>query len=90
MTADSEVDILSRIIEPDNSELPAGIAQEILKWKFSAVDRERMGELLERAKSGNPTRKEKVEAEKYERVGHLVSILKSKARRSLKKGGTKS
>lgn len=85
MTECSEADILSRIIEPDKPELPAGVARVILKWKFSEADHERMHDLLERAKAGKLTRREKAEAENYERVGHLVSILKSKARMSLKR-----
>jgi hypothetical protein len=84
MTAVSEAAILSRVIEPDRSELPGQVAQMVLRWKFPEEDRRRMHELLEKAKAGKLTRREKDEAEKYERVGHLLSIIKSKARISLK------
>jgi len=84
MSAVSEADILSRIIEPDKPELPVGVAKIILKWKFPEDDRERMAELIQHAKAGKLSRREKAEAETYERVGHIVSILKSKARLSLK------
>ena len=50
----------------------------------STADRARMHELLEKAKAGKLTRPEKSEAENYERVGHLLSILKLKACASLK------
>ena len=43
-----------------------------------------MHELLEKAKAGTLTRAERIQAENYERVGHFLSILKSKARISLK------
>jgi hypothetical protein len=84
MTAVSEAAILSRVIEQDRSELPGKVAEVILRWKFPEEDRQRMHELLEKIKAGKLTRREKDEAEMYERVGHLLSIVKSKARISLK------
>jgi hypothetical protein len=84
MPAISEVAILSRIIEPDEPDLSPELARFILRWKFRPTDRKRMLELLEKAKAGSISRREMAEAEKYERVGHLVSMLKSKARVSLK------
>jgi hypothetical protein len=84
MSARTQSAIMSRIIEPDKAELPASVARVFLGWRFSADDRERMQELLKKAKAGKLTRSEKDEAENYERVGHLLSILKLKARASLK------
>jgi hypothetical protein len=84
MTGASEVAILSRIIEPDKPELSAQVARIILRWRFSDADRRRMHDLLDKAKAGKLTKSEKLQAESYERVGHILSILKSKARRSLK------
>jgi hypothetical protein len=42
-----------------------------------------MHELLDKAKAGTLTAADKEDAESYERVGHLLSILKAKARVSL-------
>lgn len=84
MSKDSEAAILSRIIEPAKPELPAQVARLILQWEFSSDDCQRMRDLLVRAKAGKLTGTEKIEAANYERVGHLLSILKSKARTSLK------
>ena len=84
MTTDTEAAILTRIIEPDKPRLPAGVARVILQWEFSDTDRRRMHELLDKAKAGKLTRREKEEADRYERVGCFLSILKSKARISLK------
>ena len=42
-----------------------------------------MRELLEKAKARRLTPRERAEAENYERVGHFLSILKSKAHTSL-------
>ena len=90
MVARSDAAIMSRIIEPDKPELPAKVARMVLQWRFSEEDRSRMRELIEKAKTGKLTRAEKTEAESYERVGHLLSILKSKARKSLLGHGTNS
>ncbi len=43
-----------------------------------------MRELLAKAKEGTLTANEEVEMDNYERVGHMLSLMKSKARRSLK------
>jgi hypothetical protein len=83
MIATSEAAILSRIIEPDKPVLPKGVAQMILQWHFSPADEERMHALLEKAKAGTLTAEEKAAAESYERVGHVVSMLKAKAQASL-------
>jgi hypothetical protein len=84
MPTATESDILSRIIKPNEPALPAPVARLILEWRFTDDDRQRMHALLEKANDGTLTRSEKSEAETYERVGNLLSILKSKARRSLK------
>ena len=84
MPTSTECDILSRIIKPNEPALSAPVAQLILEWQFAEDDRRRMLALLEKSKDGTMTRSERSEAETYERVGNLLSILKSKARRSLK------
>jgi hypothetical protein len=80
----AEAAILSRIIKMDQTPLPASVARKILELRFTDDDRRRMRALLEKAKDGTLTRSEKAEADAYERVGNLLSILKSKARRSIK------
>jgi len=83
MAPASEAAMLSRVIEHDEARLPAGLARLILRWEFPDADRRRMRELLEKAKARRLTPRERAEAENYERVGHFLSILKSKARTSL-------
>jgi hypothetical protein len=61
-------------------------ARAILELDFKQPDKDRMRALLARAKKGTLTAKEKVEIDDYERVGHMLSLMKSKARRSLKGG----
>ncbi len=87
MTPPSEVAILSRIIEPQKRKLPTALARQVLQWKFPQEDRERMVVLLEKAKNKRLTAEEKIEAARYERIGHFLSVLKSQARMSLKANG---
>jgi hypothetical protein len=64
----SEVAILSRVLALD----------------FGAADKERMRKLSAKARAGTLTPDEQAAIENYERVGHLLNIMQSKARRSLK------
>jgi hypothetical protein len=80
----TDVAILERIIEPDKPHLPRGVARFILQWQFTESDRQRMHALLEKAKAGTITAQERAEADSYERVGHLLSMLKAKAKSSLR------
>jgi len=72
MSAGSEVTILSCVIEPDKPELPPDMAR-----------RQRMHELLDKAKAGTITAEEQAKVDNYERVGHFISLLKAKAYASL-------
>jgi hypothetical protein len=64
---------------------PLGLlARGFLRLSFPEEDRRRMNELAEKASLGTLTAGEQEEVDSYERVGHLLPLLKSKARRSLK------
>ncbi|SPE55110.1 conserved hypothetical protein [Verrucomicrobia bacterium] len=78
-----EADILTRVIAPEDASLEKKVAEAVLALGFSAPDRHRMEELAQKARDGSLSDDERVEAESYERVGHFISLLKSKARRSL-------
>lgn len=80
----TEAAIWSRVIHP-NGELTAPVARDILKLHFPETDLQRMEDLLDKAKAGVLSEAERLEAENYERVGALLSILKSKARKVLKR-----
>ena len=81
---DSEAAILSRLIEPAAESLPPEVARYLLSLEFSRLDHDRMQLLAARAREGTLTPAERDETERYERIGHLVALLKSKARKSLK------
>jgi hypothetical protein len=80
----SEVAILSRVLEPDKPTLSPQGARDILALDFGPADKERMRELSAKARAGTLAPDERVAIGNYERVGHLLNIMQSKARRSLK------
>ena len=82
----SEAAIFGRVLEPEEATLDVAAARAILELDFKQADKDRMRALLAKAKKGTLTALEKVEINNYERVGHMLSLMKSKARRSLKGG----
>jgi hypothetical protein len=80
----SEVAIFGRVLEPDRATLGAAAARAIIDLDFKLADKDRMRELLAKAKAGTMTADEEIEIDNYERVGHMLSLMKSKARRSLR------
>ena len=80
----TDVAILGRLLQVDKPTLSSEAARSILALEFGQADRGRMHQLALKAQEGSLTAEEKVEINHYERVGHLLSIMKSKARKSLK------
>ena len=83
-TDNDEVAILNRILRPKAPTFSPEAAQEILNLDFDETDKDRMRQLSAKARAGTLTANEDAEAGKYELVGHLLNIMQSKARRSLK------
>lgn len=83
ITANSEADILSRIIAPNKAGLSIEAARSILALSFDPDDIDRMNELSDKANEGILSEDEEQQLNNYERVGHLLAILQSKARTSL-------
>ena len=80
----SEVAILSRILDPDKPTLPPEAARAFLDLDYPQADKDRMRLLSAKAREGTLTPDEQTEINNYERVGHVLNIMQSKARRSLK------
>ena len=80
----SDVAILSRVLEPDKPTLSPQAARAILALDFAPADKECMRQLTAKARAGTLTPREEVAIDNYERVGHVINIMQSKARRSLK------
>ncbi|HZZ79287.1 MAG TPA: hypothetical protein VFE62_12265 [Gemmataceae bacterium] len=80
-----DVAMLARIFEPERGDLSIAAARAFLKFDFVQSDRDRMHELLEKARAGRLSAAENEELEDYDRVGHLLALLHSKARKTMKK-----
>jgi uncharacterized protein YnzC (UPF0291/DUF896 family) len=82
--SNTETAILSRLIESARGELAPEAARYILSLEFKQSDVRRMNELAEKARDGALSPAETGEVENYRHVGHLLALLRSKARASLK------
>ena len=73
-----------RILHPEE-ELSPRVARAILGLSFPKNDISRMHELSAKARAGTLTPEEDAEMDNFERVGSILSTLKSKARQVLKR-----
>ena len=79
-------DLLSRVIDPSRGGLSREVAETFLSLQFQETDIHRMNELAEKNRRGEVTVAEQEELEQYSRIGNLLNMLQSKARRSLSNG----
>lgn len=87
MATTTQAEIFSRIFEPAKPNLSRAAAQSILQLDFHRKDLARMNALAAKARHGKLTRQEDEDLESFIQVGHLLTIMQSKARQSLKKAG---
>jgi hypothetical protein len=80
----SEIAIFARLIKANDGDLSRELARYILTLGFDEQDQERMRELAERNQEGTLAPKERAELQSYVKAGHMLALLHSKARRSLK------
>jgi hypothetical protein len=80
---ESEVTILARILGKEGGRLPAATARYVLSLEFSDRDKARMHDLAIRNQNGTLSPAEKDELVAFAKAGSLLSILKSRARRTL-------
>ena len=83
----SEMAIFRRIVDPEQPFLSAEAARAILRLDFHVDDRTRMNQLAAQNRVGKLTPTEEQELNGYLRVGQMLGILQSKARRSLRAAG---
>jgi hypothetical protein len=94
MKADSARSIQSaavweRMIEL-TGELSPSAARSLLRLRFSPADHAKMEELSAKARAGTLSAQEEATLDTFERLGCLLDILHSKARRARKKRKTAS
>jgi len=83
-----EAAILTRLVGPDKPVLSSATAKGFLALGFGPADKDRMHDLIAKARAGTLTADEYTEVEAYSRISSLLGILKSKARRVLKRRAT--
>jgi hypothetical protein len=81
----SEIAIFARLLKTEESDLAHELARYILTLGFDEADQTRMRELAERNQAGILPTAEQEELRSYVKAGHLLALLQSKARRSLKR-----
>ena len=84
LLATTETAIFERIVLPLRPGFNEEAAQSILAIQFSPEDGQRMQLLADKARVGTLSPEEEQEVENYERVGHYLAILQSKARVALR------
>jgi hypothetical protein len=80
----SEIAIFARLLENGRAKLSPSLARYILTLGFDADDQHRMGELAERNQGSELTQDEHEELMSFVKVGHLLAMLHSRARKALK------
>ena len=81
---DTEVTILARVFDDERGLLPRELARSIVDVEFSKRDKARMHDLAVRNQNDELSPGEKEELLAFAKAGTLLSILQSKARRTLK------
>jgi hypothetical protein len=76
--------IWQRVIQFEGELSPAA-ARALLKFRFSEHDHARMEQLSTKARTGTLTPAEQDELDTFERLGCVLDILHSRARRALEK-----
>jgi hypothetical protein len=66
--------------------MSSAAARALLALDFNRADKDRMRQLSAKAREGTLSPEEQVEINNYERVGHILNLIQSKARCSLKAG----
>ena len=82
MTPGKGAAIWERVIQMNGDPTPTA-ARALLKLQFSADDVRRMHELSAKARAGSLSDSEEEEIDTFERLGCLLDILHSRARRVL-------
>ena len=88
LARNTEAAILARVIEADENEITPDIARYLLSRQLPDADRNRVNELSEKARSGSLNEAEGAELDSYLRIGSLLGVMQSRARRVLKGTGS--
>jgi hypothetical protein len=77
--------MFGRLIQSEKGDLDERLARYVLTLGFQKPDRDRMTDLAMQNQDGKLSSQEREELQTYVRSGHLLALLQSKARKSLKR-----
>lgn len=84
MSENSGTAILARVIAPEKPTFSNDAAQQILSFDFTESDRKRMNDLAAKARAGTLSEQENQDLDNFLLVGHMLDLMHSKARMSLR------
>lgn len=84
-TITSDIALFGRLIAAENGDLQPALARYVLTLGFPKADQNRMQELASRNQEASLSKTEREELRSYVRSSHLLALLQSKARKSLKR-----
>jgi hypothetical protein len=79
--------ILEQLVDLDAESISPATARKLLEFQFGASHHVCVSALSQKARAGTLNPDEQAELDEYIRVGTLLSILQSRARRALKAAG---
>lgn len=82
--ATSEIAIFGRLLRTDRGELSHDLARYLLSLGFDKADQSRMLKLAEKNQQGKLSASGQTELSHFVKASHLLALLHSKARRSLR------
>jgi hypothetical protein len=83
-TRGTDGEIWRRLLDPENASLSPEAARFLVVLDFPPGDKGRMRELAAKARAGTLTAEEQQEVDSYGRVGSVLGILQSRARKALR------
>ena len=79
----TEATILEKIVSPGIADLTPEAARSLLEFKFDAPTTKRVRQLLQKNNRGTISADERIDLEKYLRVGEFLDLVHAKAKLSL-------
>ena len=89
-TSITEAGIIEKIIAAADGKFDAGVAQSWLQFRFDGETTRTIRNLLQKNNRGTISANERLELEKYLRVGKFLDLLHARAKLALRGGGRKS
>lgn len=83
-SATTEANVWTRVIHPEQGDLPSSAALALAELHFDSADLNAMRELSQRNQAGELSSDEQEALQTYRRVGMILDLLRSKARLSLR------